>query len=75
MIHNYNDNHMWEFIAIYIHVFYNNFFFFFSLYFLNILVQIGFLSSIWFGLSRILGMTMASTIWMYPILYFLFNLL
>lgn len=33
MIHNYDDNDMWEFIAIYIYVFYNNFFFFQSLLF------------------------------------------
>ncbi|KAE8736907.1 hypothetical protein FOCC_FOCC017635 [Frankliniella occidentalis] len=46
-----------------------------TLYILNILVQIGFLSTIWFGISRLLGMTMTSTIWLYPILYFLFNLL
>ncbi|KAJ1520569.1 hypothetical protein ONE63_003681 [Megalurothrips usitatus] len=46
-----------------------------TLYILNVLVQIGFLSTIWFGVSRLLGMTMVSTIWVYPILYFLFNLL
>lgn len=45
------------------------------LHVLNILVQIGFLSSLWFGISRLLGMTMASSVWLYPILYFVFNLL
>lgn len=45
------------------------------LFVLNMVVQIAFLSSIWFGISRLLGMSMTATVWVYPILYFLFNLL